>query len=60
MSIEDGSVMVNGVIVDVKKAENVLKWLILQEAENVRTKSRSDVQMILDIQKRIQEEAECY
>jgi hypothetical protein len=53
-------ITMNGVTVNAKKANNVLKWLILQEAENVRTKTRNDVQMIKDIQKRIEEEAECY
>jgi hypothetical protein len=55
-----GEVTVNGVIVDTKKADKILGWLIRREAENVRTKSRTDVQMISDIQKRIKEEAECY
>jgi hypothetical protein len=55
-----GEITVGGVTVDTRKAENILAWLIRREAENVRTKARTDVQMISDIQKRIKEEAECY
>jgi len=55
-----GDITVNGVTVNTKKADNILAWLIRREAENVRTKARTDVQMISDIQKRIKEEAECY
>lgn len=51
---------VGGVTVDAKKADKILGWLIRREAENVRTKARTDVQMISDIQKRIKEETECY
>ena len=58
MEIKTGEITANGVTVDTKKADNVLRWLIRQEAENVRTKARSDVQMISDIQKNIQEEVE--
>lgn len=57
-SIEE--ITVGGVIVDTKKADKILGWLIRREAENVRTKARTDVQMISDIQKRIKEEAQCY
>lgn len=56
----DNEVTVDTIIVDKTKAEKVLRWLIRQEAENVRTKARTEVQMISDIQKHIEEEAECY
>lgn len=55
-----GEIAVSGITVDEKKANNILTWLILRETENVRTKARTDVQMISEIQKRIKEEAECY
>jgi len=58
MDTNTGEVIVNGIAIHKKRADNVLRWLIRQEAENVRTKSRSDVQMISDIQKKIQEEVE--
>jgi hypothetical protein len=60
MPNETGEINMNGVTVDTKKADKILRWLIRREAENVRTKARTDVQMITDIQKRIKEEAECY
>lgn len=60
MPNETGEITVNGVMVDTKKADRILGWLIRREAENVRTKARTDVQMIADIQKKIKEEAECY
>ena len=60
MSSNPNEVSVGDIIVDKSRAEKVLRWLIRQEAENVRTKARSDVQMISDIQKHIEEEAKCY
>lgn len=54
------TITVNGITIDTKRAENILVWLIRREAENVRTKARTDVDMIRDIQKRIKEEEECY
>jgi hypothetical protein len=60
MSNNTNDVSVGDVIVDKSRAEKVLRWLIRQEAENVRTKARSEVQMISDIQKHIEEEAKCY
>jgi hypothetical protein len=60
MPNKTGEITVNSVTVNTKKADKILGWLIRREAENVRTKARSDVQMISDIQKRIKEEAECY
>lgn len=46
--------------VDPKKANEIMGWLIRREAENVRTKARSDNQMIADIEKKIEEVAKCY
>ncbi|MEA5084762.1 MAG: hypothetical protein VB018_11540 [Lachnospiraceae bacterium] len=61
MPNNEGVQVVNGVPVDTKKAEKILAWLIRKEAENVRTKARSDVKMIADIQDRIkEEEKQCY
>jgi len=60
MQNNNGETTANCVTVDTKKADNILRWLIRCEAENVRTKARNDSQMISEIQKRIQEEAICY
>jgi len=56
MSNNDGIQNVNGVPVDTRKAERILAWLIRKEAENVRTKARTDIRMIAEIQDRIKEE----
>jgi hypothetical protein len=53
-------VTVNNVTVYTARAQKVLAWLIQREAENVRTRERSESKMISDIQKRIEEEAQCY
>lgn len=60
MPNNEGVEIINGVPVNIKKAEKILAWLIRKEAENVRTKAHSDVRMIADIQKRIEEERQCY
>ena len=46
--------------IDKAKAEKTLAWLIRLEAENVRTKELSETKIISVIQKRIEEDAECY
>jgi len=61
MVSSDYEITVNGVTIDTKKAERILAWLIRKEAENVRTKAHTDVQMQADIAKRIEEEEQrCY
>ena len=53
--------LIKDIEIDEKKALNVLNWLIQRETINVKTKERTDTQMILDIQKRIEEEdKQCY
>jgi hypothetical protein len=53
--------VINDIEIDPNKAINVLNWLIQRETINVKTKERSDALMILDIQKRIEEEdKQCY
>lgn len=52
--------VVSAITIDKTKADNILSWLIRREAENVRTKSSNDIQMISDIRKRIEEEIKCY
>lgn len=60
MSNNNDETTMRDVTVDPKKANEVLGWLIRREAENVRTKARSDNQMIADIEKKIEEVAKCY
>jgi len=60
MSNNTGETTTKDVTVDPKKANEIMGWLIRREAENVRTKARSDNQMIADIEKKIEEVAKCY
>ncbi|MCL2063953.1 MAG: hypothetical protein FWG98_06235 [Candidatus Cloacimonetes bacterium] len=60
MKTDKDEIITNGIKINTVKIDNIIKWLIQQEAENVRTKARNDVQMIADIQKRIEEEIKCY
>jgi hypothetical protein len=53
-------VVIDNIPIDTKKANNVSKWLIDLEANNVKTKSNNDVQMVSKIQKYIEEEVKCY
>ena len=50
----------NGVKINIERADNILRWLIRLEAENLRTKDLNDARMISRIQKRIEEEMQCY
>jgi len=61
MSNDIDDQVINDIKIDTKKAINVLNWLIQKETINVKTKDRTDAQMIIDIQKRIEEEdKQCY
>lgn len=61
MSNDTDDQVINDIEIDEKKAINILHWLIQRETINVKTKERTDTQMILDIQKRIEEEdKQCY
>jgi len=61
MSNDIDDQVINDIKIDTKKAINVLNWLIQRETINVKTKERTDAQMIIDIQKRIEEEdKQCY
>jgi len=52
--------IVNGVEIDEAKAKELLQWLILKEANNAKTKEKSDTQMIAAIQKEIEKVVKCY
>lgn len=52
--------IINGIEVDTKKAQRMLKKLILREKTNIRTKQYNDGQMVNQIKKMIEEEVECY
>lgn len=60
MSNNTGETTTKDIMVDPQKANEIMGWLIRREAENVRTKARSDNQMIADIEKKIEEVVKCY
>lgn len=51
---------VNGIEIDEVKAKELLRWLILNETSNAKTKARNDQQMVAAIQKKIEEVVQCY
>ena len=51
---------VNGVEIDTVKVERMLQKLIIREKTNLRTREKSDAQMVQMIKKLIEEEVECY
>ena len=50
----------NGIEIDEAKAKALLNWLILTEKRNVKSKEKSDQQMVALIQKKIEEVVQCY
>ena len=52
--------IVNGIDIDESKAQELLRWLIIIETSNAKTKEKSDVQMVTAIQKKIEEIVQCY
>lgn len=54
------SIEINGVEVNVEKANRLLKKLIIKEKTNIKTKQYNDREMVNIIKKMIEEEVECY
>lgn len=52
--------IVNGIEVDVDKAQRLIKKVIIKEKRNLRTKEFGDAEMVKKIKKMIEEEVECY
>ncbi len=52
--------IVNGIEVDVDKAQRLIKKVIIKEKRNLRTKEFSAAEMVKKIKKMIEEEVECY
>lgn len=59
MVINNSSV-INGIEVDVKKAQTMLTKLIVREKKNIKTRQYNDREMIRMIKKMIEEEVQCY
>ena len=48
------------IVVNDKAVERLKRKIILQENQNLKTRERSDQQMVSWIKKQIEEEAQCY
>jgi len=59
MSSENKEI-VNGMEVDIQKAQRMLTRLVIREKKNIKTKQYNDVQMVNQIKKMIEEEVKCY
>lgn len=57
---EDKIKIINGIEVDIEKAEKLIKRVIVKEKRNLSTKEMSSAEMIKKIKKMIEEEVECY
>ena len=51
---------VNGIEVDVDKAQRLIKKVIVKEKRNLSTKEFGSTEMVKKIKKIIEEEVECY
>ncbi|MCU6760612.1 MULTISPECIES: hypothetical protein [Waltera] len=51
---------INGIDVDVEKAQKLIKRVIVKEKRNLSTKEFSNPEMIRRIKKMIEEDVECY
>lgn len=52
--------VVNGIEIDTEKVQRMLGKLILREKINLKTREKTDAQMVQMIKKMIEEEVECY
>ena len=52
--------IVNGIEVDVYKAQRLIKKVIVKEKRNLSTKEFGSAEMVKKIKKMIEEEVECY
>lgn len=58
--IDSSKLIVNGIEIDEKRARQLLQWIIVTEKNNIKSKEKNDQQMILMIQKKIEEIVQCY
>lgn len=52
--------MVNGIEVEIEKAQRLIKKVIVKEKRNLSTKEFGSTEMVRKIKKMIEEEVECY
>lgn len=52
--------IVNGIEIEVDKAQRLIKKVIVKEKRNLSTKEFGSIEMVKKIKKMIEEEVECY
>jgi hypothetical protein len=52
--------VVDGVEIDTDKVDRMLQKIILREKKNLKTREKTEAQMVQMIKKLIEEEVECY
>ncbi|MGI5997227.1 MAG: hypothetical protein GYA02_04325 [Clostridiaceae bacterium] len=52
--------VVNGIEIDTEKVQRMLGKIIVREKTNLKTREKTDAQMVQMIKKMIEEEVECY
>ena len=58
--MSEKTVQIDGIDVDVEKANKILKKVLITEKSNLSTKKLTSQEMIKDIKKKIAEEVKCY
>ena len=58
--MSEKTVQIDGIDVDVDKANKILKKVLITEKSNLSTKKLSSQEMIKDIKKKISEEVKCF
>jgi hypothetical protein len=60
MQMAEQNPVVNGIEIDTEKVQRLLGKLIVREKTNLKTREKTDAQMVQMIKKMIEEEVECY
>jgi hypothetical protein len=58
--MSEKTVQIDGIYVDVEKANKILKKVLITEKSNLSTKKLTSQEMIKDIKKKIAEEVKCF
>ena len=58
--MSERTVKIDGIDVDVEKANKILKKVLITEKTNLSTKKLSSQELIKDIKKKIAEEVKCF
>jgi|LSQX01.3.fsa_nt_gb tRNA G46 methylase TrmB len=60
MQMAEQNPVVNGIEIDTEKVQRMLGKIIVREKTNLKTREKTDAQMVQMIKKMIEEEVECY